>query len=47
VVQVVAGMRKFTLAMGEKPEKIVAYILEVLGKNSTENKRSEMGLRTR
>ena len=28
----VAGMHKFTLAMGEKPEKIVAYILEVLGK---------------
>ena len=32
VGQVVMGMRKFTLAMGEKPEKIVAYILEVLGK---------------
>ncbi len=32
VGQVVVGMRKFTLAMGEKPEKIVAYILEVLSK---------------
>ncbi len=32
VGQVVMGMRKFTLAMGKKPEKIVVYILEVLGK---------------
>ncbi len=32
VVQVVAVMTKFTLAMGEKPEKTVTYILDVLGK---------------
>jgi hypothetical protein len=32
VVQVVAVMPKFTLAMGEKPEKTVTYILDVLGK---------------
>jgi hypothetical protein len=32
VVQMVAVMPKFTLAMGEKPEKTVTYILDVLGK---------------
>ncbi len=32
VVQVVAAMPKFTLAMGERPEKTVTYILDVLGK---------------
>jgi hypothetical protein len=32
VVQVVAAMPKFRLAMGENPEKIVTYILDVLGK---------------
>ncbi len=32
VVQVVAMMPKFTLAMGENPEKTVTYILDVLGK---------------
>ena len=32
VVQVVESMPKFTLAMGEKSEKTVTYILDVLGK---------------
>ena len=32
VVQVVEKMPKFTLSMGEKPEKTVTCILDVLGK---------------